>query len=383
LTIKQIKAFKMDFALTESFSISFETFTRVQNVIVVVEAQDGTVGYSESAPLKPITGDSQQDALRFLRHASKMLTGKPVDPQTVHEHLTRLERKTRISSSTAIAAIDMACYDIIGKREKKPIYKLLGASKPHLVPTSLTVGIKTPEETAQSVQQYMERFKGNGLRCIKLKISGRSQEDLARVSRVADVFPGEITLDANQGYKDPKAAADIFKKMHETIGSRIILVEEPCPKGDLKKMKYVNDNSPIPIFADESVTTVDDARKVVQQGCASGINIKLEKAGGIYYARKIGELAAEKKLRLMVGCMLETYLALAGSINFIAATPSVLSADIDNDLLMVGVNTVREDPKDSFIDGARVPTDKPGLGVELADWLKATADGQLSLRQVV
>jgi len=50
---------------------------------------------------------------------------------------------------------------------------------------------------------------------------------------------------------------------------------------------------------------------------------------------------------------------------------------------MVGVNTVREDPKDSFIDGARVPTDKPGLGVELADWLKATADGRLSLRQVV
>lgn len=383
MAIKRIRTFRMDSALRETFSISFATFTAVQNVLVVVEAEDGTIGYSESCPYKPITGDSQKKALTFLRHAAKDLVGKQVDPELIHERLNKLERRTRLTSSTAKAAIDMACYDIIGKRERKPIYKLLGGSEPHLVPTTLTVGIKTPEETAQSVQEYMGLFKEHGLKCIKLKLSGNSREDLARVTKVAGVFPGELTLDANQGYHDPEAAVEVFKELYQRIGSRILLVEEPCPKGKLDMLKYVNDNSPIPIFADESVTTVEDARKVVEQGSASGINIKLQKAGGIYYATKIAELAAEKDLKLMVGCMLESYLSLAGSINFVAATPSVLSADLDNDLLLAGVNIVRENPKDSFVDGARVPTGKPGLGVEIADWLKAIVDGQLVLKQVL
>jgi len=383
MKIKKVKIFKLDLALRETFAISFETFTQVQNALVAIETDEGINGYSESAPYKPITGDSQEEALTFLKQAAKELVGKPVDAELIHKHLTEMERKTGLASSAGRAAIDMACYDIIGKKEGKPVYKLLGASEINIVPTTLTIGIKTLEETVESVRQYMELFRNHGLKRIKLKLSGNPQEDIVRVTKVAEAFPGELTLDANQGYKDPKTAVRVFNELYGMIGSRILLVEEPCPKGKLEMMKYVADNSPIAIFADESVTTVEDAKSVIAQRSASGINIKLQKAGGIYHATKIAQLAAEKDLKLMVGCMIETYLSLSGSINFVAGTPIVSSADLDSDLLEFGVNTVREDPRDSFIEGARMPTNKPGLGIEITDWLKAIADGHLAVNAVV
>jgi L-alanine-DL-glutamate epimerase-like enolase superfamily enzyme len=383
MNIKRVKAFKMDLILREKFAISFETFTRVQNVLIALETNEGIIGYSESCPYKPITGDSQGEALTFLKHAAKQLVGKPIEIEQIHQNLSEVERKTGLSSNTAKAAIDMACYDAVGKKEKKPIYKILGASEPNIVPTTLTIGIKSPEETVETVENYMKLFERNHLKRIKLKLSGNSDEDITRVTKVANVFSGELTLDANQGYKDPKTAVKVFKELYEIIGSRIILIEEPCPKGKLEMMKYVNDNSPIPIYADESVTTIEDAKRLIEKRSASGINIKLQKAGGIYYATKIAEMAAKSDLRLMVGCMLETYLSLSGSINFVAGTPIVTSADLDSDLLEFSVNPVREDPRDSFVDGARIPTSKPGLGVEIADWLKAMTDGHFTLKMVI
>jgi L-alanine-DL-glutamate epimerase-like enolase superfamily enzyme len=146
-------------------------------------------------------------------------------------------------------------------------------------------------------------------------------------------------------------------------------------------MKYVNENSLVLVFADESVTTVEEARKIIQQKSASGINIKLQKTGGIYYASKIANLAGKKELKLMVGCNEETYLAISASINFVAGTPYILSADLDSDILL-NINITSENPTDSFKDGSRVPTEKPGLGVSIADWLKAIIHGRLVLAPV-
>lgn len=377
IKIKKIKVFKMNLALHEPFSISFKTYTQAQNEFVVIETDEGIKGYGEGSPDKLITGDSQEEALMFLKHAAKELIGKPIDIELIHKHLSRLEEKIGFSSQTGKATLDMACYDIIGKKEGKPVYKLLGASEPQIVPSTLTIGIKSLEETAESARRYMELFKAYGLKRIKLKLSGNPDEDVKRVMKVADVFPGELTLDANQGYKDPKAAVTTFNKLYEMFGSRLLFIEEPCQKGNLEMMKYVTDHSLIPIFADETVTTLEDAKKVIEQNCASGINIKLQKVGGIYYATKIADLAGKKELKLMVGCNEETYLATSASINFVAGTPNVLSADLDSDLLLFDINIVCEDSKDSFRDGARMPTGKPGLGVEITDWMKSIINRRL------
>lgn len=382
MKIKKVKVFKMNLPLNEPFSISFKTYTHAQNVFVVIETDKGIEGYGEGSPDKLITGDSQEDALAFLRIAAKQLVGKFVDMEVIHENLKTIESNFGFKSQTGKAAIDMACYDIIGKNAGKPVYKILGSTKPNLVPTSLTIGIKTLDETVESARRYMEKFEKNGFKRIKLKLSGNSEDDIRRVMKLSEIFPGEITLDANQGYKDPEIAVKVFNELYESIGSRLLFVEEPCPKGNLTMMKYVNDNSLIPVIADESVTSIEDAERVIQQKAASGINIKLQKSGGIYYASKIAKLAGEKGFKLMVGCNEETYLAMSASINFVAGTPYISSADLDSDILLLNLNITSENPLDSFRDGCRVPMEKPGLGVGIADWLKAIIKGQILLAPV-
>jgi len=382
-TITEVLPYKMDILLAEPFSISFKTYTHSHGSFVVIKTDEGVEGYGEGCPDRPITGDSQEESLIFLEKASKYLVGTQVDDvEDIHKVLDRIEKEL-FPSQTARNAIDIAVHDILGKLENKPIYKMLGSSSPNIVPTTLTIGLKPIEETKESARRYMERFEKNGLKRIKLKLSGDSESDLQRVGAVIDIFPGEITLDANQGYKDPKEAVKALEEMYGIAGKRIILVEEPVPKGKLDLLKYVSDNSPIPVFADESAATLEDVRRIAETRSAAGINIKLQKAGGIYYARKIAEVAKEYGLKLMVGCNEETFVAISAAINFVASDSSVINADLDSDLLVVDVQITEEDPLEYFRNGSRYPTDKPGLGITLRKWFKDLLDGKISLKRVL
>ncbi|RLG06248.1 MAG: hypothetical protein DRN59_03325, partial [Thaumarchaeota archaeon] len=325
MKIKELKVFRLDIALKEAFTIAFKTYTHAHNCLVVLETDNGIKGYGESSPDKPITGDSQEEALTFMKAAAERLRGHILDVEEVHKTLLELERKMGLRSQTGKAAIDMACYDAIGKAEEKPIYQILGREKPLEVPTTLTIGIKTIEETTATAKRYMEEFREYGLKRIKLKLSGDPKEDLERVLRVAEIFPGELTLDANQGYKNPEQAIEVFDKMYDELGRRIILVEQPTPKEDLDALKKVSEESPIPVFADESAATLEDVIKIVELGAAAGINIKLQKIGGIYYGVKAAEEANKAGIKLMVGCNEETHIAISAAIHYTSSTSGMMN----------------------------------------------------------
>lgn len=382
MKIKDLKVFKLDIALKEAFTIAFKTYTHAHNCLVILETDEGIRGYGESSPDKPITGDTQQEALTFMKAATKKLQGHVLDIVEVHKTLSELEEDIGFKSQTGKAAIDMACYDVIGKSEGKPIYEVLGAEEPREIPTTLTIGIKPIEETIMTARNYIEKFGKYGLKRIKLKLSGNPEEDLERVRRIAEIFPGELTLDANQGYKDPRKAVEVLNKMYNENGKRIILVEQPTPKEDLNALKTVSEESPIPVFADESAMTLEDAIKVIEAKAASGINIKLQKIGGIYYGVKAAEKADEAGVKLMVGCNEETHIAISAAIHYTSSMPKIINADLDSDLLLFDLNIVKENPLETFISGARIPRRKPGLGVELSEWFMALADNRIVLQKI-
>jgi len=381
--IRNLSVFKLDIALREPFTIAFKTYTHAHNCLVVLETSEGIRGYGEASPDKPITGDSQEEALSFMKLAAKKLAGQMLDVEEIHKTLSRLEEETGLRSQTGKAAIDMACYDAVGKTEGRPVYDILGAHEPSRIPTTLTIGIKTIEETLATVRNYMERFGKYGLRRIKLKLSGKAEEDLERVLKVAEVFPGELTLDANQGYRDPMQAIKVLNKMYDEVGDRLILVEQPTPKDDLDALKIVSRESPIPVFADESAATLKDIIRIIDERASSGVNIKLQKIGGIYYGVKAAQKANDAGIKLMVGCNEETHIAISAAMHYASAIRGVVNVDLDSDLLLFEVNIVKEDPLETFILGARVPRVKPGLGVELTSWFEALADGKLLLQKVV
>ncbi len=371
--IKNIKTFLIDVALAEPFKISFQTFTHLNNLLVVVEDKEGNWGYGESASFMPITGDTREIAIKFLQSASERLVNKEIDsPENLHKELIELETKTKLKSQTAKAALDIAFYDLLGKISGKPIYRILGVEEPNLVKNTITIGLRSIEETVNTAKKYMELFRKNGLSRIKLKLSGDLKEDIERVLRVANVFDGELTLDANQAYRDPNVAVVAFKAIFGEIGDRVILIEEPCPKGDLDKLKFVKERSEIPIFADESAATYEDAKKVIEYNAADGINIKLQKAGGIYWGTRIAELANENGLKLMTGCMLETAISIAAGVHFASSINNMINTDLDSDLTLP-VDIVKKPLK--FDMGARIPSEEPGLGIELKnDYLPIIMD---------
>ncbi len=381
VSIKEVIPYRMDIMLSEPFSISFGTYTHDHGSFVVIKTTEGVEGYGEGCPDKIVTGDTQEESLAFLEKASKYLKGAHVDEEEIHKILDKVEKEL-FPSQTARNAIDIAIYDIIGKIEGKPIYKLLGASTPNEAPAAITIGLKSIEETRERAEYYMNKFSKNGLKRIKLKLSGHLEDDVQRVSVVLDIFPGEITLDANQGYKDPKDAIKALEEIYAIAGKRVILIEEPVPKGRLGLLKQVSGSSPIPVFADESAATLEDAERIAETKSASGINIKLQKAGGIYYAKKIAQVAKENGLKLMVGCNEETTVAISAALNFVASDSAIMNSDLDSDLTVANIRITEEDPLEYFKNGVRYPTGKPGLGISLKEWFKYLLNERISLKRI-
>jgi L-alanine-DL-glutamate epimerase-like enolase superfamily enzyme len=367
LKITKIRAYEVNIAFPEPISISYTAWKRVNSILVIVDTDAGLVGYGEAAPFKGITGDNYDESLLFLKDFARALIGKdPSDLDDVYTVFESVSRKAGFSSYTSMAAIDSACYDVIGKTHGRPIYQVLGSEKPRLVPNTITIYLGPPEDTAEKARQLLTRYRKEGLSRIKLKLSGDPKLDLDRVRLVAKVHPGKITLDANQAYREPELAIDLLNSIYDELGSQVVLIEEPCPKKEFSKLKQVTEKSPIPVFADESAATLDDIQRVIENSAAGGINLKLQKIGGIYLGLKAARLASLSDIKIMVGCMMESGVGIAGGASFASGVENVSCTDLDTDLELRS-DIITEDSRPSFTNGARVPSGKPGLGIQLTE----------------
>jgi L-alanine-DL-glutamate epimerase-like enolase superfamily enzyme len=231
---------------------------------------------------------------------------------------------------------------------------------PRLVSNSVTVFVHDdPQETARDAQEFFQQFPE--LKLLKIKLAG-NENDVETALRIKEVAPDgmQFTLDANQGFKDPSKAVDILGKVKNVL-ENVDYIEEPCPKGELDMLAYVKNNiKNMWVIADESAATLADVEKIIAAKAAHGVNIKLEKAGGIWQGRQIAELCLKNNLKVMVGCMMERGIGIAAGIHFVASTPNVVFSDLDGDLYGELCTT----PISPFIKGCRVPIEKPGFGIE-------------------
>jgi L-alanine-DL-glutamate epimerase-like enolase superfamily enzyme len=217
---------------------------------------------------------------------------------------------------------------------------------------------------------------------MKIKLSG-NDEDIDKIKAIKSVTPAGLgfIVDANQGFKDPKEAVAVLNKIGEIL-KNVAGVEEPMPKGEYDDIKYVKENvKDMLIFADETVAVFEDAKKLIEKEAAHGINIKLQKAGGIWQGKRIAEIAQKAGVKVMVGCMLEGPLAIGAGIAFADSTANVVLTDLDSDLGMKK-HTLVQYP---FEDGERKTLDAPGLGVEYDEKVISdlVASGELIWEKVV
>ena len=334
---------------SSTFKIATGSSNLEENIIVrVVSGDDFGVG---SGNPTNVTNETRESIETFLAKAAKKLVGTEEDDLLkLHQRLDSIAE----GNTAAKAAVDIAVFDLLSKRDGKPLGEFLGGDRGDRVVTDMTIGIESKSVT---VQKALLHYK-EGFRALKLKVGLDLAEDVSRVAAVREaVGPRvELRVDANQGYTVEQAI-----KFCEAMESyNVAVVEQPVKAEDYSGLKKVSEASEIPVMADECVKSVTDARKVCREGIADMINIKLMKSAGINDAVMINKLAEATDVKTMIGCMGEIQVSIAAGLQFALSTGNVIFADLDSHFNII------DDPSSglAFEDGFLIASKAPGLGVK-------------------
>jgi L-Ala-D/L-Glu epimerase len=332
----QLTAEPLDLRLATPFRISRGVQLDVNNVLVRLE-WEGLVGLGEAAP-KSYYGETPAGALAALAQLRLCLGD---DPLAIEDIMEAMDHALH-ANPAAKAAVDMALYDLAGQRLGVPVYRLFGLSAARTPHTSYTISLDTPDEMARRAAEARE------YPILKIKLG--TPDDLAIVQAIREVTDATLRVDANAAWTPKEAIA----RINALAPYDIEFFEQPVARGDLEGLRLVRENVPVPIIADESCVSLEDVARVA--GCVDGINIKLMKCGGLHHALKMIHAARAHHLRVMIGCMIESSIAITAAAHL---TPLVDYADLDGALLLA------DDPYEgvSLPGGKIVLPERPGLGV--------------------
>ncbi len=254
---------------------------------------------------------------------------------------------------SARAAIDQAFLDLLGKTAHLPVWRVLGGYRTR-IPTSATVFLGPVEQVVADARGFLDQ----GFRLLKIKGGDDAELDIARLRAVRALAGPDIPLlyDANQGYDAATAKA----LLDAVADVELAIVEQPCPAADVQALRELTHAVPQPIMADESLLGLADAFHLARGGAVDMVNVKIAKVGGIDEALLINGVARAAGLEVMVGCMDECALSIAGGLAFALSRPNVEYADLDGHLDLV------HDPTASavrLVDGELIPSDLPGFGL--------------------
>lgn len=353
MKITDIKLGILSVPLRVPFKTALRTVNSVEDVIVEIHTDTGAVGYGEAPPTGAITGDTTGAIVGAIKdHIAKTLIGRDVDD---FEDLCIALQQCVVKNSSAKAAADMALWDLYGQLYRIPVYKLMGGARKSIV-TDITISVNEPDEMVRDAEDAIKR----GYDCLKVKVGKEPEKDIARLSAIRSVVPKEtcIRIDANQGWS-PKEAVRILNGMQER-GLDIEFVEQPVKAHDFEGLKYVTERSYVPVLADESVFSAEDALKIMQMRAADLVNIKLMKCGGLYNALKIASAAEVYGVECMIGCMLEAKISVNAAVHLACAKQIITKIDLDGPVLC------REDPilgGAVFDEKVITVSDEPGLGI--------------------
>ncbi|MBM4161406.1 MAG: dipeptide epimerase [Ignavibacteria bacterium] len=352
MKIKEIEIFHYDIPLIEPFTIAIGTMYAANNVLVRIRTDSGIVGLGEACPFTPITGDTQDTSIAAAKDLRTIAVGK--DPLAVESLIKQFGALAHTNPST-VAAFDMALYDILGKVASLPLYRLFGGDRSSFE-TDITVSLDTTEKMIRSAKEFASR----GYKTIKIKVGTDPDVDVERLQSMREAVGPNLNfrIDANQGWTVAQAIYAL-KRMEPV---RIQFVEQPVHRSDLAGMKRVRDESPIPVMADESLFLPADAIQLIRADACDYFNIKLTKAAGIFNSIKIAHIADAANIRCMLGCMIDSRLALTAAAHVVAAHGNITFADLDGNIEhtvdpVIGGMIVKE--------GIITLPEGPGLGVDV------------------
>jgi L-alanine-DL-glutamate epimerase-like enolase superfamily enzyme len=324
LSVRTVRAYRLEIPLETSYDVAYGSFTAAENLVVRLETESGLTGWGCAAPDTQVTGESIEGNLDALREElAPALRGS--GEATVEEWLRRIAQVAP-KDPAARAAVDLALHDLWGKQRGLSVQALLGGTGRE-IPTSITIGImNVPDTCAAAAKRFTE-----GFRVLKLKGGRDPEEDIGRVRALRRAHGPEVVirLDANQGYSVEQA-----RGVMGALAGEIEFIEQPVDAADLDGLAALAADAAVPVMADEPVLGPDQAEELVRRGLRL-VCVKLMKSGGLAAAARVCDVARQRGARVMIGCMDELPISMAGAAHLALAHPAVTYADLDGHIDLV------------------------------------------------
>ena len=301
--------------------------------------RDGIEGVGEGAPIVTYK-ESVESAQKAVESVLPLLRSS--EPMQFEKVMSQVGERVA-GEWAAKSAIDLAWMDWVGKKLGIPLYEYFGLDPEDAPVSSFSIGIATPEVTRQKVRE------AEAYSVLKIKVGLDSDEET--IAAVRSVTEKPLRVDANQGWTDREAAA---RKIDWLAKQGVEFVEQPMPADRLEDMHWLRQRASLPLMADESCRHPEDIPGLV--GVFDGVNIKLDKAGGIRTAYLMIQTARSLGFKTMLGCMVSSSCAVTAAAHL---SPLTDYADLDGNLL------VANDPYQgvTVVDGKLVLPRRPGLGL--------------------
>lgn len=355
MRINSIEIEPLDLELQAPLTVAYGSYPVLNYALLKIITDEGLVGLGEASPDPEVTGETQASVMAALHKAAAFLVGS--DPFDIEPVLTLCQEKIP-TYPAAVAAIDMALYDLVGQALHIPVYQLLGGK----AQPGIALYPVIPMDEPQAMAGMSRMFVDMGLDTLKIKLGSHPDIDLLRLKEIRNSVGSSVKLrlDINQGWKDAGTAIQAIRALR---GYTVEWVEQPVAASDLAGLAEVTAAVDIPIMADESCHTPADVLKIACQQAADMINIKLMKCGGLNQAAKMLAVAESAELPCILGSMGESSIGSAAGLHLVTARKGIIACEL------IGPLFINNDPAAGYqVDMATfqaVPSEKPGLGVQL------------------
>ena len=316
--------------------------SQYRDTLHVAYTRDGITGRGEGAPIVRYH-ENAEDARKAVESVRDLLLS--AEPTQFSKLMAEVFRRVP-GDWAGKSAIDIAIMDWVGQKLGIPLYEWLGLDAADAPLTTFSIGIDTPEITKQKTLEAAEYS------ILKVKVGLATDEPT--IEAVRSVTNKKLRVDANEGWKDKEEAV---RKINWLEKQGVEFIEQPMPAEMIEETRWVRSRVHIPIIADEACRRASDIPKL--KDAFDGVNVKLDKSGGILEARRMIEVAQSLGMRTMIGCMVSSSVTVTAAAHL---SPFVDYADLDGNLL------ISNDP----FQGVRVEKGKlilpkaPGLGLTKA-----------------
>jgi len=352
MKIKKIKIYQIDLPMKEgSYSWAKQSFSSFDSTVVTIETDTGIIGVGETCPLGPAYLPAYAEGARtaISKLAKSLIGSDPTEPYAINFHMDDYLKGHPYAKS----AIDMACWDILGKNTKLPVYILLGGLINKQIKLFKVISRRDPNEMAKNIISYQKQ----GFKQFQMKVGAKVEEDIERIFKVSEKLEkgNVLNADANTGWLQHEAM-----RVVKATKDLSYYLEQPCKS--YEECLSIRKHSDNPFILDECMDNINTLIRGYNDNAMDVVNLKINRVGGLTKAKQFRDLCVTLGIHMTIEDSWGGEIATSAIAHLAHSTPKAYHFQSSAFHEYTEVEIAKGGPiiKDGFMHSS----DLPGLGVE-------------------